>query len=184
SDVYKHFRKPTITVVDGNVKYQFTCKQNPHITLSRARTDDSTTTLKRHVDSCDGKMAPEGQRIEEFAHGSTYDKSRFRFIMSLWCARRHRPYAIVKDPELMRAFCMLYAKVEVPHPTTISRDIQEIHGLSKAHLGAKLQAYTGRLHLCIDGWTSPNVFSFLGITVTRVVNARLETCILDFVKCV
>ncbi|KIP01115.1 hypothetical protein PHLGIDRAFT_509997, partial [Phlebiopsis gigantea 11061_1 CR5-6] len=85
-------------LIGDTVKYQFVCKRNPHVCLSRARTDDSTTNLKRHVDSCEGKLAPRVQRIEEFAHGSTYDKSRFRFVLSMWCARRHRPYVIVQDP--------------------------------------------------------------------------------------
>ena len=31
------------------------------------------------------------------------------------------------------------AKVEVPHPTTVSKDVQEIFEISKAELGQRLQ---------------------------------------------
>jgi putative exporter of polyketide antibiotics len=44
------------------------------------------------------------------------------------------------------------------------------------------QSYPGRLHLCVDGWTSPNVIAFLGATVHWVVDGRMESLILDFIK--
>lgn len=44
------------------------------------------------------------------------------------------------------------------------------------------QAYRGKVHICLDGWTSPNVISFLGVTLHRVVKARIQTLILDFIK--
>jgi len=34
---------------------------------------------------------------------------------------------------------MLYAKVETPSESTLSRDVKEIHGISKVHVGKKLQ---------------------------------------------
>ena len=62
-----------------------------------------------------------------------------RYVLSLWVARRHRPFRIVKDPELLEIFSMLYAKVEVPHPTTVSRDVKEVHKATKAALARRLQ---------------------------------------------
>jgi hypothetical protein len=34
---------------------------------------------------------------------------------------------------------MLYAKVETPSQTTVSRDVKEIHAISKVHVGRYLQ---------------------------------------------
>jgi len=34
---------------------------------------------------------------------------------------------------------MLYAKVETPSESTLSQDVKEIHGISKVHVGKKLQ---------------------------------------------
>lgn len=77
---------------------------------------------------------------------------------------------------------MLYAKVEVPTRTTVSRDVWEIFDITRKNVGKILQEYPGRLHLGLDGWTSPNVYSFLGVTVHRVVNGKVVTIILDFIK--
>ncbi|PIL25427.1 hypothetical protein GSI_13317 [Ganoderma sinense ZZ0214-1] len=42
--------------------------------------------------------------------------------------------------------------------------------------------HPGRVHLSVDGWTSPNVFSFLGITAHWIQNGELRHIILDFIK--
>ncbi|GJF01012.1 hypothetical protein PsYK624_173170 [Phanerochaete sordida] len=49
-------------------------------------------------------------------------------------------------------------------------------------LSKRVLAHPGRLHLCLDGLTSPNVISLLGITVHLVRGAKAESFILDFVK--
>ena len=38
------------------------------------------------------------------------------------------------------------------------------------------------LHLCADGWTAPNVVSFIGLTVHWASEGRIKSLILDFVK--
>jgi len=43
------------------------------------------------------------------------------------------------------------------------------------------QARPGKVHIAVDGWTSPNVYSFLGITVHFVKDAKMHSFILDFV---
>jgi hypothetical protein len=44
------------------------------------------------------------------------------------------------------------------------------------------QSYPGQLHLCVDGWMSPNVIVFIGATVHWVVDGHMQSLILDFVK--
>ena len=79
------------------------------------------------------------ERIETFAHGSTYSKARMRYLLGMWVSRRSRPYIIVQDPELLEIFKMLYAKVEVPHPTTLSRDVKEMFIISRKYIFSLLQ---------------------------------------------
>lgn len=105
-----------------------------------------------------------------------------RYLLALWIARRHRPFAIVEDPELLAIFEMLYAKVETPSRSTVSRDVREIFAVTHKHIGQLLKAHPGRLHLGLDGWTSPNVYSFLGVTVHRVVDGKATQFILDFIR--
>ena len=47
-----------------------------------------------------------------------------------------------------------------------------------------MKAYPGKLHLCIDGWTSPHVIAFLGATVHWVHEGHMQSLILDFIKCI
>ncbi len=105
----------------------------------RARHDDSTSNLKRHVNACDSKVAPDGATISNFAHGSTYNKATFRVQLALWIARRFRPFAIVEDPEFRNLLTMLYARVDIPSAKTISRDIKEIHALARENVKLVLQ---------------------------------------------
>ncbi|KAI0804478.1 hypothetical protein BC629DRAFT_1283162 [Irpex lacteus] len=189
SKVYKHFHDPPTMIEspDGEVHYKFICKTKPSaVPLTRVRWDTSTGNLGRHLNHCAGKAAPPGQGINDFAHGSTYSKARMRYLCAVWVARHHRPFTIVQDDELVDIFRMLYSRVEVPHPTTLSRDVREIYEMTRDEIAKDLQRilqrYTGRLHIGIDGWTSPNVISFLGITVHRVVDGKMKSMILDFIK--
>lgn len=113
--------------------------RNPSIILTRKREEDSTTNLLRHVKSCDGQVVDESKSIARYAHGSSYSKAELRYLISLWVVQCHRPFAIIKDPPLQRIFKMLYAKVETPSEHTISRDVKEIHAISKVHVGKYLQ---------------------------------------------
>lgn len=105
-----------------------------------------------------------------------------RYLLAVWIARRHRPFAIVEDPELRAIFHMLFDKVEIPSRSTVSRDVREVFAATRKQIRSLLRAYPGRLHLGLDGWTSPNVFSFLGVTVHRVVEGKVKQFILDFIR--
>jgi hypothetical protein len=58
----------------------------------------------------------------------------------LWVTQCHRPFAIVDDPPLQRMFKMLYAKVEVPSASTVSRDVKEAFHVARKHVRGILQA--------------------------------------------
>jgi hypothetical protein len=51
--------------------------------------------------------------------------------IAIWVARRHRPFAIVEDDELVDIFMDLNNKVEVPSRFTVSRDVKEIFEMSR-----------------------------------------------------
>ncbi|TDL15707.1 hypothetical protein BD410DRAFT_732286 [Rickenella mellea] len=162
SDVYNHFKSPPkIIEVDGEVRYKFICaKENntsESIFVTRARHDNSTSNLKRHVDECSPDDARATKILKDFLGGSTYNKAKFRFMMAIWIARRHHPFLISEDPELQAMFLMLCSKVDLPSRFTVSRDIKEIFAMSCVAV-AKLLTNTPRsLHAGINGWTSPNI---------------------------
>ena len=44
------------------------------------------------------------------------------------------------------------------------------------------QNIPGKIHICVDGWTSPNVISFLGVTAHWHEGGKVKHIILDFIK--
>ena len=43
-----------------------------------------------------------------------------------------------------------------------------------------MQAHPGRIHIAFDGWTSPNVISFLGLVACYAQEGKLRSFIPDF----
>jgi hypothetical protein len=76
----------------------------------------------------------------------------------------------------------LNAKVAIPSHQTLSRYVQEVYQTSQARVISTLRAYPRKFHLCIDGWTSPNVISFAGLTIHWVHESRIQSVILNFIK--
>jgi len=86
--------------------------------------------------------------IANYAQGSTYSKAELQYLVSRWVFECHRPFAIIDDPPLQRILKMLYAKVKSPSQTMVSRDVKEIHGISKVHVGDFLQVCLSHYLLC------------------------------------
>lgn len=105
----------------------------------RQHFETSTGNLGRHIKDCDPQNTAPTQQITAFASGTTYSSPWFWFLLSMWCARRHRPFKIVADPKLVEIFQMLYHRAKVPHPVTVSRDVKEIFRLSKENVANILQ---------------------------------------------
>jgi hypothetical protein len=63
--------------------------------------------------------------------------------LSLWIARRHRPFAIVDDPEFVELLTILNNRVSVPSSSTVSRDIQEVFDVSREKVSAILKVCCG-----------------------------------------
>ena len=49
---------------------------------------------------------------------------------------------------------------------------------------AHLLEYAGRIHIGFDGWTSPNVISFLGVVIHIAHEGLLQLYLLDFIMLV
>lgn len=113
--------------------------RNPSVVILRNREDDSTGNLGRHAERCSGKRTKESRVMEEFAHGSTYSAARLRYLLNLWIVRRHRPFSIVEDRELIDILQMFCDHVTVPSARTISRDVQEIFQMTKVNVAQFLQ---------------------------------------------
>ncbi|KAF8515750.1 hypothetical protein JB92DRAFT_2810694 [Gautieria morchelliformis] len=194
---------PAITTTGaGRVAYVFHCKRYgfiwtdiddrfTHMLLCRFPSkpcmcdpvDDGTLNLKRHVLACQHADCPESTAMAAFLHGSTYNVARFRYLIACWGVHHHRPYAIVDDQELSDSPTeMLDVHVTIPSRQTVSRDVVDIHAMSMAHVKTMLQGHPGTLHVGVDGWTSPTMFSFLGVTIHGIFDGKMRHILLDFVR--
>lgn len=61
--------------------------------------------------------------------------------VALWVARRHQPFAIVEDDELVDIFTDLNNRVEVPSRFTVSRDVKEIFTMSRLKVSDILKVH-------------------------------------------
>ena len=104
--------------------------RNSSVIVTRVRHDKSTSNLVRHSDRCTPSSTTVASSITSFAHGSTYSYPKFRVKLALWVARRHRPFSIVEEDELIDIFMDLNNKVEVPSCVTVSHDVMEIFQIS------------------------------------------------------
>jgi len=59
--------------------------------------------------------------------------------IALWIARRHRPFSIIEDPELIDILVDLNSKVVTPSRYTVSRDVKEIFQMSRSKVSQILK---------------------------------------------
>jgi hypothetical protein len=115
--------------------------RTPSVKVTRVRHDDSTSNLIRHTKICDSGTLVAVGSLKDFAHSSTYTPHKLRVKLALWVARRHRPFVIVEDNELLDIFMDLNNKVEVPSWFTVSHDIKEIFDMSHKQVAQILKVH-------------------------------------------
>nr|GAT60693.1 predicted protein [Mycena chlorophos] len=102
--------------------------------------------------------------------------------LALWVAVRNRPHLAVTDEELVETFRTLQPNVHVPSNDTIGRDIKLILELSIPAVKDFLRNHVGVLHAMLDGWTSPNVLSMVGLIIQLVDDENeLKSFLLDMI---
>ena len=89
---------------------------------------------------------------------------------------------IIEDEELREIFVMLCSTIETHSRQTVTRDISDMYERSRVAIALHLQSIKHRLHIALDGWMSPNIFSFVGITIQYFEKGEIHGLVLDFVK--
>ncbi|EKM48243.1 uncharacterized protein PHACADRAFT_33969 [Phanerochaete carnosa HHB-10118-sp] len=133
-DEYEHFKKPII---------------EKSTTITRVWWDNSTSNLFCHAKECNAKVAPEGERITDFAHSSIYSKAWLCYLLAI---------------EFLEIVHMLYAKAEVLHPMTVSQDVQEIFGIAQKHLADHLQVCYCNQPIYLPGKIEVFILDFIKLT--------------------
>ena len=155
----------------------FQSTRDPSKYVTHSRTDESTSNLLRHINACD-----DSDSNNSVISASNFDLGRFRYLIGAWSARCARPHTIIEDNELHEILTMLYTAIKTHSRQTVSRDISDMYEHSRIAIALHLQSVEHCLHIELDGWTAPNVFSFLGVTVRYFEKGHIRGFVLDFVK--
>lgn len=90
---------------------------------------------------------------------------------------------MIEDEEFRDLCQVLSSHVEFHSRQTVSRDVSTIYDKARGFLIRHLQSQCHRIHIALDGWTSPNVISFVGVTAQYLANdGNIISHVLDFVK--
>lgn len=136
SQVYDHYttsiqRNYTADDSPHNITYVFTCKSDPvrhkpHM-RPRMRTSEGTTNLQNGLATCNERNNISQPAVTRPAHGVAYSTAAHRALLALRCARSSRPSNSVLDEDYRMEVEMLRPGTVIPHPSTISRDINVIY---------------------------------------------------------
>ena len=153
------------------------CKLDPLKYTACNRIDKSTYNCVCHVNTCTPLTS--SASVPSF---STYNVGKFRYLVAAWSVHHVRPHLITEDEELREILIMLNSLVKIHSHQTVSHDICDMYHRSCTAIALHLQSVNQHLHIALDGWSAPNLFSFLGVTVQYFENNNICGFVLDLVK--
>ena len=109
------------------------------ITVSRARHDDSTGNLLRHVKSCAPINSSQTWALAAYSSAAKYTEASHGMKLALWVAVLNHPFSIIEDKILLEIFTDLNQKCVTPLCQMVSKDVKAIFMLSQKEVGALLQ---------------------------------------------
>ncbi|QRW00786.1 hAT family dimerization protein [Ceratobasidium sp. AG-Ba] len=190
SQAYKHYKVYLERRRDeqGNPKllmYRFECKHSrpSHLPQYRERmkTGNGTRNLQDTADTCNARWGVTDSPKSSSNFFDGYSEARHRVLIALRCAQNKRAFNSVSDRLYRQEVEMLRPGTTLPSPITVSRDMQVIYANSANGVKEYFKNIRGALHFAIDGWTSPQSSSFLGLVVIWHSEGRLWRSILEFV---
>ena len=204
SGVYSHFVMPPAVVEMGSavIGYKFVCQKcviipsvlhlqvwfvliyptfrstrDPSKYVMCSCTDESTSNLLCHVNACD-----DSDSNNSVISASNFDLGWPCYLVGAWSACCAWPHTIIEDNEFHEILTMLYTAIKIHSHQTVSCDISDMYEHSRIAIALHLQSVEHCLHIELDGWTAPDVFSFLGVTVWYFEKGHIRGFVLDFIK--
>ena len=184
SNVWKYF--VNVDIIEYMCKI---CKEkNPHYsTIIKKNAHSSTTNFWRHLeifhatlhDNLKGKSSGKKQRSiidlmssssqkKQYYTGITFEKTKE--MIGRFIYKKDQPWLVVEDPDFRNLLCYCaQMDLRIPMRRTVRDHIQETFVKEKTKLKEMLSSVR-RVSLTIDGWTTDNHISLLGITVHWINN--------------
>ncbi|CAB4410083.1 unnamed protein product [Rhizophagus irregularis] len=176
--IYTHF-----TLNEINNKYN--C--NHCVKSYKVPKDGSTSSLWKHIKSKHNELYLEVNQITEalnkleISESLAFTQESFRNDLVYWIIVDDQPFTVVQNTFFQKMITRLNPEAIIPSSDTIHNDIIKNFEDEKEFLKKKLQELSGKVSLTLDGWTSKNQISFLGITINWIANDwKLNSTVLDF----
>ncbi|QRV99251.1 hAT family dimerization protein [Ceratobasidium sp. AG-Ba] len=190
SQAYQHYKVYLERRRDeqGNPKllmYRFECKYGypTHLPQYRERmkTGNGTRNLQDTAETCNARWGVTQNSKSNSTFFNGYSEALHRVLIALRCAQNKRAFNLVSDPLYQQEVEMLRPGTILPSPMTVSRDMQVIYATSAEGVKEYFKNTRSALHFAIDGWTSPQSSSFLGLVVIWYSEGKVWRSILEFI---
>ncbi|GES96419.1 zinc finger BED domain-containing protein RICESLEEPER 2-like [Rhizophagus clarus] len=149
--------------------------------------DGSTSTLWKHFKGKHNELYLEINQITEalnkleISQSLAFTQESFRNDLVHWIIVDDQPFTVVQNIFFQKMIKRLNSNAIIPSSDTIHNDIIKIFNDEKEFLKNKLQKLSGKISLTLDGWTSKNQISFLGITIHWITDDwKFNSTVLDF----
>lgn len=136
SDVYDHYdvsirRDVTASGAPSSLTYIFTCKSSPNLHKQmlrpRMKTNEGTSNLIKTRNAClEAQGVPLARKQDDLATTS-YTPAGHRALIAMRAAKSARPFNSVLDEDYQAEVQMLRPGATIPHPITVSRDVNAIY---------------------------------------------------------
>jgi len=134
-----------------------------------------------HPSLLDAAVDPQNRHLAEGVRAVPYSDERFREWLLDWIVSEAMPFTAIEAPFFRRLLRLLKPDVPLPSATSLRRDLDLAYEHAFKRMRSLLHDAPGKLSFTVDGWTSPNMQPFLGITAHWVDSEwRLREALLDF----
>ncbi len=134
-----------------------------------------------HVSLLDAAVDPQSRHLAEGDRAVPYSDECFREWLLHWIVSEAMPFTAIEAPSFRRLLRLLKPDVPIPSATSLRRDLNWAYAHAFKRMRSLLYDAPGKLSFTVDGWTSPNMLPFLGITAHWVDSEwHLREALLDF----
>ena len=158
SGVYDHYDVSLICecAEDGSpshIDFIFTCKMypttHPH-THARSKTSGATSNLQLGISQCNKHHGISGTQVSQ--SGPPYSEAAHCALIALCCAKHHWPFNLVLDDDYQTEVQMLQPGTKIPHPMTVSQDVNAMYFKMSKHVWNYFQAYFPTFYILLSNY--------------------------------
>jgi hypothetical protein len=160
SEVYDHYDVSLNceSAEDGSphhIDFIFTCKLYPTThshTCACSKTSGRTSNLQLGVSQRNKHHGISGTQVLQ--SGLPYSEAAYHALIALHCAKHHRLFNSVLDDDYQTEVQMLQPGTKIPHPVTVSWDVNAMYFKMSKHVWNYFQACLPTFHILLFNYSN------------------------------